>query len=64
MGIVYQIYCEDDSIEDTYVGSTVDIEDRKRCHKRDNYDVFNKKFDNKLYDFIFFYYHIRYCFGD
>ena len=32
-GIIYKIYCEDESVDYEYIGSTLNFTQRKRCHK-------------------------------
>ena len=32
-GLIYKIYCNDETITDVYIGSTVDFESRRKSHK-------------------------------
>jgi predicted GIY-YIG superfamily endonuclease len=44
---IYKIYCKDENIKDCYVGSTKDLQNRKRTHK---FDCKNKNIN--VYKFI------------
>lgn len=47
-GIIYEIYCSNLSIKDTYIGYTTNFPSAKSTHKL---NIYNGK-SNKLYDFI------------
>lgn len=48
----YKIVCKDENIKDCYVGKTINLKERKRCHKKkcnnENYNDYNLK----VYQFI------------
>ena len=51
-GIVYKLKCLDKSIEDFYIGSSVDIKKRIASHKSDCNNSNSKKYNFKVYKFI------------
>jgi hypothetical protein len=48
IGVIYKIYCKDTNITDCYIGSTKNLNDRKKAHKC----RYNKQCNYKLYNFI------------
>ena len=47
---IYRIFCKDENINDTYIGSTIHMADRPREHKRDSKKEIAK--DSKLQTFV------------
>ena len=50
--IIYHFVCEDDTITNTYVGSTTDFSSRKSKHKKACIDENNKEYNQKKYTLI------------
>ena len=48
IGVIYKIYCKDTNINDCYIGSTKNLNNRKRAHKY----RYNNQCNFKLYNFI------------
>ena len=48
----YKIVCKDENITDCYVGSTINFNHRKRCHKENCYNNKLKQYNCKVYQFI------------
>ena len=49
---IYQIYCKDPKITETYIGSTKNLENRKRNHKSSCNNEKCKDFFQPVYQFI------------
>jgi len=49
---IYQIVCKDESIKESYVGSTIDFKDRKIDHKTKCTNSKSKYYHLKVYKFI------------
>ena len=52
LGFVYKLYCIDPSIEEIYVGSTINIKDRMYKHKSNCNNANDRKYNYKVYKFI------------
>ncbi len=52
MKCVYKIVCKNKEITECYIGSSVDFEHRKECHKSDSKNLNNKHYCLPLYMFI------------
>jgi len=52
MSLIYKIYCKDENIKDCYVGSTNNLNKRKRTHKHCCNNINSKNHNLKLYIFI------------
>ena len=52
MSIIYKIYCKDENIKDCYVGSTNDLNRRKRQHKYNCNNNNSNEYNFKLYKFM------------
>lgn len=50
--VIYKIYCKDESIIDCYVGSTIDLNQRKSHHKGACNNEKSKKYNLPVYRFI------------
>jgi group I intron endonuclease len=50
--VVYAIVCKNSNIQDCYVGSTSNFEQRKRDHKKDCNNSNRKSYNLKVYKFI------------
>tara|TARA_R110002126_G_C10274431_1_gene484435 strand:+ start:88 stop:672 length:585 start_codon:yes stop_codon:yes gene_type:complete len=50
--IIYKICCKDLSIQDIYIGSTLNFRNRKWKHKNSCYDINNRHYNIYLYKFI------------
>jgi len=51
-GLIYKIYCNDETITDVYIGSTVDFKPRRRKHKYNCYNEKSPGYNCKVYKFI------------
>lgn len=51
-GYVYQIKCVDENITDCYIGSTINLESRKKYHKSVWKNPDNKAYNYRIYQFI------------
>ena len=49
---IYKIYCIDESIEDIYIGSTINIKNRLMGHKTSCNNIKGKTYNLKVYQFI------------
>lgn len=49
---IYKIYCSDDNITDTYIGSTQNVTTRKYKHKYNCNNQNSKKYNTKVYQII------------
>ena len=49
---IYKIYCNDENVTDTYIGSTKNIATRKYRHKISCNNQNSKKYDMKIYQII------------
>ena len=52
LGFVYKLCSKDPSIEEIYVGSTINITDRMKSHKSNSNNANNRKYNYKVYKFI------------
>jgi hypothetical protein len=52
MSVIYKIYCKDENIKDSYVGSTNYYDKRKMNHKTACNNSNDKSYNFKVYDFI------------
>ena len=52
IGYIYKICCNDAIVKDFYIGSTANIKERKRCHKKACNNENNKDHYCKLYKCI------------
>ena len=52
IGYVYEIVSKDKSITKTYIGSTWDMNERKRTHKKNCYNEKNRKYNTPVYRYI------------
>jgi hypothetical protein len=50
--VIYQIICNDENINDVYVGTTTNFKNRKRLHKSDCNNEKCTKYNCKVYKFI------------
>jgi len=48
----YKIVCNDSNVTQIYVGSTVNLKNRKKCHKYDCINPNSNKYNLKVYKFI------------
>jgi hypothetical protein len=51
-GLIYKIYCNDETITDVYIGSTVDFKSRRRAHKCRCCNEKNREYNYYRYKFI------------
>ncbi len=51
-GVIYKIYCKDNSVKNIYIGSTVDFHKRTIAHKSSCNNKDCKKYNLPLYNFI------------
>ena len=51
-GLIYKIYCNDETITDVYIGSTVDFKMRKGAHKCNCYNEKGTQYNRYVYKFI------------
>ena len=51
-GLIYKIYCNDETIKDIYIGSTVDFKVRKGKHKSSCHNEKDKEYTHYKYKFI------------
>jgi len=49
---IYMIYCEDDGVDEFYIGSSTDLLNRVRVHKHDCNNPDRENYNNKLYTYI------------
>ena len=49
---IYMIYCEDEGVDEIYVGSSVNLKDRIKSHKSNCNDINGAKYNLKLYVYI------------
>ncbi len=49
LGFIYKLYCSDPSITDFYIGSTINIAQRKQRHKNDCHNENRKTYNSKVY---------------
>jgi hypothetical protein len=49
---IYKIYCEDEGVDEIYVGSTVDLKTRVRNHKSACNNINDEFYNKKLYIYI------------
>jgi hypothetical protein len=51
-GVIYKLFCKNTDIEECYIGSSKDIENRMKLHKSDCNNENSNKYNYKLYEFI------------
>tara|TARA_R110000851_G_scaffold121065_2_gene249544 strand:- start:117 stop:752 length:636 start_codon:yes stop_codon:yes gene_type:complete len=51
-GLIYKLVCSDIKIKECYVGSTVDLKQRKRQHKHNCNNADSEKYNTPVYQFI------------
>ena len=51
-GLIYRIYCKDPNVKELYVGSTVDFEKRRSCHKNKVNNKNNVEYNSAKSKFI------------
>lgn len=49
---IYKIYCEDEGVDEIYVGSSADLKHRIDSHKSACNDINSKKYNRKVYRYI------------
>jgi group I intron endonuclease len=49
---IYKIWCEDEGVDQFYIGSSVNLKDRTKEHKADCYNPNRDNYNNKLYTYI------------
>jgi hypothetical protein len=48
----YKIECKDETVTETYIGSTIDFKNRKKCHKTDCCNINSERYNLKVYKYI------------
>jgi len=51
-GMIYKLCCNDTNIKEEYIGSTVNFNERKRCHKNNCNNPNNPRYNYEVYQFI------------
>ena len=49
---IYKLCCNNTDVTDIYIGSTTNFSNRKKCHKCSCTKLGNKKYENRVYQFI------------
>tara|TARA_R100001440_G_scaffold40070_1_gene59683 strand:+ start:46 stop:516 length:471 start_codon:yes stop_codon:yes gene_type:complete len=51
-GVIYRMFCKDSNITECYIGSTINLYDRKRNHKKAVLNPNDGEYKRKKYEFI------------
>jgi len=49
---IYKIYCEDEGVDEFYIGSSANLKVRINNHKTDCHNINSEKYNRKLYTYI------------